>query len=219
MYGRSVNRLGVGIFTALLAGALSGGCGGAPEPRASAPTPVSSSVPGSARAAALTLPPLPDECEQQPGKPPPEPLERSYTGVAKSARCQGELHTIMRGVSQALGVGCNYCHLVPDYRALTHRKQIANWMASELVPALRKKSDGKTPWCSDCHATLGKGRAKLLGDPRDASFAIEWMTTHLVEDFESNSGAGLRCNGCHRGNVGTPQFQRKIMLSELSHGD
>lgn len=214
MYGRSVNRLGVGIFTALLGAALSGACGGAPEPPTSAANP----VPNSARAAA-SLPPRPDECEQQPGKPPPEPLERSYTGVAKGARCQGELHTLMAGVSQSLGVECNYCHLVPDYRAMTHRKQIANWMASELVPALRKKSTGEAPWCSDCHASAGKGSAKLLGDPRDASFAIEWMTTHLVEDFETNSGAGLRCNGCHRGTIGTPQFQRKIILTELLHGD
>jgi len=121
----------------------------------------------------------------------------------------------MADVSHALGVECQYCHLVPDYRAMTHRKQIANWMASELVPALRKKATGKSPGCSDCHASTGKGAAKFLGDPRTSSSASEWMTTHLVEDFETTAGSPLRCKGCHGGNLGTPQFQGKIMLTDI----
>jgi len=125
----------------------------------------------------------------------------------------------MTDVSRALGVECTYCHLVPDYRALTHRKQIANWMASELVPALRKKGTAKAPWCDDCHHSAGNAAAKFLGDPRNTSFASEWMTTHLVEDFETKSGSPLRCKDCHRGNLGTPQFQRKIMLTELLPSD
>jgi len=206
-----VNRLGVGIVTAALASASSGACGGAPEPRASA-------APQAARNAPSERAPLRDECEQQPGKPPPEALDRSYTGLAKAARCQAELSSIMAEVSAALGVECKYCHLLPDFRAMTERKQIANWMASELVPALRKKDTGRAPWCSDCHRAHGNARAKLLGDPRDTSFASEWMTIHLVENFETQSGAPLRCNGCHHGNLGTPQFQHKIMLSPLFSG-
>jgi len=122
-------------------------------------------------------------------------------------------------VSHSLGVDCKYCHLVPDYRATTHRKQIANWMASELVPALQKKGSASAPWCNDCHQSAHGGVAKVLGDPRDESFAIEWMTTHLVEDFETKSGSALRCKSCHRGNLGKPQFQRKIILTELIPGD
>jgi hypothetical protein len=209
-----VNRLGVGIWTALCLLAVLPGCGGAPEPRAGA----ASLVPRAA-ASAPARASEPDACEPQPGKPPPEPLERSYTGVAAKARCQAEVHAIMADVTHALGVECKYCHLVPDYRAMTHRKQIANWMASELVPALHKRTTGKAPWCSDCHQSAGNGAAKLLGDPRNTSFAIEWMTTHLVEDFETKSGTPLRCKSCHRGNLGTPQFQRKIMLTDLVHSD
>jgi len=193
---------------AVVSGACSGACGGAPEPRASAPR-----LASGAAHAATPLPPRPDECEQQPGKPPPEPLERSYTGVAAKARCQGELRAIMSGVSHSLGVPCEYCHLVPDYRAMTHRKKIANWMASEFAPSLRKKGTDQAPWCNDCHQSLGKGTAKILGDPRSTSFAIEWMTTHLVEDFETKSGAALQCKACHRGNLGTPQFQRNLIPS------
>ena len=175
-------------------------------------------VPSAARAAPQPSELL-DECADRPGKPPPAALERSYTGVAAQARCQSQVYTIMSGVSHSLGVQCAYCHLVPDYRAQTHRKQIANWMASELVPALRKKGTAHTPWCSDCHQSLGRGSAKFLGEPRDESFAIEWMTTHLVEDFATKSGSALRCKGCHRGNLGTPQFQRKIILTDLIPSD
>ena len=158
---------------------------------------------------------LPDDCEQQPGQPPPDPLERTYTGVAAKARCQREVYTIMGGVTHFLGVQCKYCHLVPDYKAMTHRKEIANWMASELVPALQKKKDGAAPWCGSCHDSAGKakGVAKILGDPRNPSFAIEWMTTHLVEDFQTKNGSPLHCKSCHQGNVGTPEFQKKIILT------
>jgi hypothetical protein len=151
---------------------------------------------------------LPDPCAQQPGQPAPAALERSYTGVAARARCQPELFSIMDGVAHSLGVGCDYCHLVPDFRAMTPRKEIANWMATELVPALRKKGGGQVG-CSDCHA----GAAKILGEPRKESFAIEWMTTHLVEDFETQRGSALHCKSCHLGNLGTPEFQHKVSLT------
>ena len=189
-------------------------CGGAPEPRTSAASaPPVSSAPSSA--AATKRANVPDDCEQQPGQPPPEPLARTYTGVAAKARCQREVYTIMGGVTHFLGVKCQYCHLVPDYKAMTHRKEIANWMASELIPALQKKDGGKAPWCKDCHQASGKGVAKILGDPRSPSFAIEWMTTHMVEDFQAKDGTPLHCKGCHGGNVGTPEFQKKVILTNL----
>jgi hypothetical protein len=195
------------LLLALLAAAVIAACGGAPEPLPSAPLPSEAVSPPAKQAA------LPDDCEQQPGKPAPEPLERAYTGVAQKARCQRELDTIMGGVTHFLGVQCEYCHLVPDYRAMTHRKEIANWMAADLIPALERKKNGAAPWCNDCHMADGKGVAKILGDPRRASFAVEWMTTHLVEDFQTKSGAALHCKSCHQGNLGTPEFQRRVVLT------
>ena len=209
-----VNWSGLGMVTVLLGGELLAACGGAPEPRARAPRVPKSEAPSTARRSAM-----PDDCQQEPGKPPVEALERVYTGVAAKARCQREVYTIMGGVTHFLGVQCKYCHLVPDYRAMTHRKQIANWMAAELIPALRKKSSAQVPWCNDCHQSTGKSSAKFLGDPRNPSFASEWMTTHLVEDFETKSGSPLHCKSCHRGNFGTPQFQHKVILSELLPSD
>jgi hypothetical protein len=208
VYGDPVKQLG--LVLPVLIGAVLGACGGAPEPRASAPAELGVSAQASTPEASLS-----DDCAQEPGKPAPDPLERTYTGVAAKARCQREVFTIMSGVAGALGVTCNYCHLVPDYRAMTHRKEIANWMASELIPALQKKSDGKQPWCNNCHmGSDGKGVAKILGDPRRPKLAVEWMTTHLVEDFQTKSGSLLHCKTCHQGNLGTAEFQRKIILTD-----
>jgi len=206
LYGRFVNPFGLGTIAAVLVGGCLAACGAASAARL--PAPVASATPAPKRA------PLPDDCEQQPGKPPPDPLERAYTGLAAKARCQREVFTIMGGVTHFLGVQCKYCHLVPDYRAMTHRKEIANWMAAELVPTLRKKDGGAEPWCNGCHTASGKGVAKILGDPRNASYAAEWMTTHLVEDFQTKQGSPLHCKSCHRGNIGTPEFQRTIILTK-----
>jgi hypothetical protein len=164
---------------------------------------------------------VPDDCAQLPGQPPPEPLRIRYEGVAKGAPCQRAVYTIMGGLTHFLGVECNHCHLEPDYAADTHNKHIANWMARELVPRLQLRkpaADGsRDVWCQDCHA----GKPKFLGDPRRRDFAIEWMTTHLVEDFDHVEAAGAkpsRCKDCHGGDLGSPEFRSKIILSDLATG-
>jgi hypothetical protein len=150
-----------------------------------------------------------DDCTAQPGEPPPEPLHKEYTGLARKARCQREVYTIMGGVTHFLGVECKHCHAEPDYTLMTHNKQVANWMARELVPRLQKR-DGSEVWCNDCH----QGKPKNLGDPRKPSFAVEWMTTHLVERFDTSLGKPLMCRNCHKGDLGSPEFQRKIILTQ-----
>lgn len=191
----------------LIAGALSA-CGGAPVPAPDART-ENPDPPALRRRADLV-----DDCAELPGKPPPEPLRTQYTGVARAARCQREVYTIMGGLTHFLGVKCEYCHVEDDYPAPTHNKQVANWMASELIPSLEKK-DGGTLWCNDCHAANGKPSPKLLGVPRRQGFVIEWMTTHLTERFERASDHGnLLCKDCHGGNLGSPDFQKRIILTD-----
>jgi hypothetical protein len=197
------------LLVPIVVGAAMGACSGAPLPAepSAAPAAPAPSAPSAADVAD-------DICAPVPGKPPPKPLERTYTGVAAKARCQDEVFKIMGGVTHFLGVKCAFCHLEPDYRAMTHRKRVANWMASELIPRLQKKNGGGDVWCRDCHIVNGKGTTKILGNPRDERWAVEWMTTHLVEDFETRSGAGLRCKNCHQANIGSPDFQRKIILTD-----
>jgi len=159
---------------------------------------------------------LPDDCAVLPGKPPPEPLRIPYAGVAKDARCQRAVYTIMGGLTHFLGVPCRHCHLEPIYAADTHNKQVANWMARELVPRLQKRAaarDGsRDVWCQDCHA----GKPKLLGNPRRREVAIEWMTTHLSDDFDTRAGKPPKCRDCHGGDLGTPEFRSHIVLGELA---
>lgn len=120
----------------------------------------------------------------------------------------------MADVAAALGVGCDYCHAPHDYRVATPRKDVANWMAVELAPRLAAKGGGGPVTCADCHARDGKPTAKILGAPRSESHAIEWMTTELVENFSLRDGKPLRCKTCHGGNLGTPEFRRRLLLTD-----
>lgn len=155
----------------------------------------------------------PDPCEPEPGQPPPTPLRAEYTGVARAARCQDEVLSIMRDVARSLGVKCAYCHLEPDYAADTRHKQVANWMARELAPRLRRRAPAGAAQvtCRDCHA----GRPRLLGDPRRRDVAIEWMTSHLTEEFDTQAGKPPKCKDCHGGDLGSPEFRAKLMLTSL----
>lgn len=119
----------------------------------------------------------------------------------------------MKGVATALGVRCNYCHLEHDFAADTQQKRVANFMATELVPRLRAKQGGAVT-CASCHLEAGRGVAKILGSPRSESRALEWMTSVLTERFESVDDQPLRCKSCHGANWGSPEFQRKLLLSD-----
>jgi hypothetical protein len=185
------------------------GCGAAPITTPADPGGDEPTQPVARRRADLT-----DECAPIPGKPLPAPLTKQYTGVAAKARCQREVYSIMGGLTHFLGVKCAYCHEEPDYAKMTHRKQVANWMARELIPSLSKQSGAGEIWCNDCHVVDGKGTAKILRNPRDQRWAIEWMTTHLVEDFDAGDGRPLRCKHCHEGNLGSREFRPKIILTD-----
>jgi hypothetical protein len=196
------------LSTALFLFVSVGACG-APPPSASLPSAPAPSVLGKRRVD------IPADCEQQAGKPPPAPLRTTYTGLARAARCQDEVFTIMGGVTHFLGVACKHCHQEPDYAADTHNKQVANWMARELVPRLRKRlaepSGAREVWCQDCHA----GKPKLLGNPRRRDLAIDWMTTHLSESFDTLEAQPPQCKNCHGGDLGSPAFRTQVILSTL----
>jgi hypothetical protein len=177
-------------------------CGTPPEPRA-APAPAPLPAPA---------PPPSDPCEPLDGKP-PAPVSVAYAGVLRGARCQPEVLAIMQNVARALGTGCDHCHAGKDFSAATPNKLIANWMASELVPRLAKRSGGAVA-CADCHAGDGKGKAKILGAPRSRQRAVEWMTVSLVERFDAAAGGPLYCKTCHVGQLGTPAFQGHVILTD-----
>jgi hypothetical protein len=152
-----------------------------------------------------------DDCAPGPDGTPAKPLRVEYKGVAKKARCDREVYTIMGGVVDALGVPCEYCHIKGDYISSTPKKQIANWMAEELIPALSAKN-GKPVWCPTCHKSEGKGKAKILGEPRSRERAVEWMTAVMYERLQTAHGNPLKCAGCHQAAVNAKEFQKEIIL-------
>ena len=155
--------------------------------------------------------PAPDPCAPVDGTA-PAPVAKTYSGVLKRARCQAEVQSIMQGVADALGVDCGHCHDQADYAKSTPKKDVANWMASELVPRLAKRGGG-TISCADCHADDGKGKAKILGAPRSRQRAVEWMTARLVERFEAAAGGPLYCATCHVRRLGDPGFDGHVILT------
>lgn len=208
LHSRGAPARGKALTVLLVLGvSLAAACGSPPLPAPGAkPT---SAAPAGRRAANVA-----DDCEQEPGKPPPEPLKREYAGVAGKARCDREVYTIMGGVVHSLGVTCEYCHVKDDYPAMTHKKRVANWMAQELIPSIRAKT-GEEVWCKDCHHVGEQGTPKPLGKSRKQSDAIEWMNTQLVARFETAQGDPLFCKSCHVGNLGSPDFKRKLILEDL----
>jgi hypothetical protein len=146
------------------------------------------------------------------GKAPP-PLATPYAGLLKNARCQPEVLAIMSSVAKALGTGCDHCHDEMNYGAPSENKRIANWMATELIPRLAKRAGGNIT-CADCHADDGKGKTKILGAPRSRTRAVEWMTASLVERFDAAAGGPLYCKTCHLGQLGTPAFQARVILTD-----
>jgi hypothetical protein len=189
-------------WRAALALAVLAGCGGAP---ASRPTP--SVVRGAAEPNERTAPRV-DPCA---GDAPSAPL--GFQGLLRDARCEDEVIEIMTETARALGVSCDYCHERGDFQRATPKKEIANWMATKLSPSLRRRGGGAVS-CADCHASEGRGVAKILGEPRRQGRSVEWMTTVLSERFETSQGTPLYCRTCHLENLGQPGFAKTVILTD-----
>ena len=186
---------------AVLAG-VAGGCGPA-QPAGG---------PGSGAGSAKAF----DQCDKSP------PLAKKYVGLLKDARCDYDRFPIMADVGKMLGVECKYCH-APDpdnakeelYPVMTPRKEIANWMGMHLMTAIKPK-DGSALTCKSCHVDEdGKPVAKILGEPRDARAARDWMSDVMVTKFVvAKTGEKLKCAHCHMGTFDSPTWQAKVILTD-----
>ncbi len=125
----------------------------------------------------------------------------------------------MAQVADMLGVECTYCHAPKaggqkgrDFPVTTPKKDIANWMSTQLMQAIRP-ADGSPLKCSSCHVDeRGQPVAKILGEPRDKVKANEWMSLVMVKKFVAADGSKLRCKSCHVGAPGTPEFHPTVLL-------
>jgi hypothetical protein len=177
------------------------GCGGA-SPNRATPSAAPDAVESKRKAASQV-----DPCAGAVASP------LGFEGLLREARCQAEVVEIMTETARALGVNCDHCHDARDFRRSTPKKEIANWMATKLVPSLRRR-DGGPVSCADCHASEGRGVASILGEPRRRDRSVEWMTTVLSERFETSQGTPLYCRTCHLENLGQPGFARTVILTD-----
>lgn len=188
---------------ALCAGALLAVVAASCGPRPAAP-PAPAAAPGVAHDVCEGSPPLPHA-----------PLD----GILRNARCDQDMYYSMSQVADMLGVECTHCHAAKvegeparDFPATTARKEVANWMSSHLMAAI-KPADGSPMKCSSCHTDeQGKPVAKILGSPRDQVKANEWMSLVMVKKFVAIDGSRLRCKSCHAGTPGTPEFRPAVIL-------
>lgn len=179
-----------------------------------------------ALALAACASPRPPAPPQAPRAPVPEvdlcvgspPVPHALPGVLRDARCEQDAYATMASVGDQLGVPCKHCHVpIPgqrdkeDYVAAHPRKDVANWMSTHLMAAL-KPADGSPLRCRSCHTDeQGRPVAKILGEKRDAAKANEWMSVVLMRKFVAADGSKLRCRTCHAGTPGTPAFDPKVI--------
>src|SRR5262249_18392356 len=135
-------------------------------------------------------------------------------------RCDQEMFLTMAGYAAQLGVECKHCHAPhptdpnkEDYPKPTSKKEIANWMGSHLMKAI-KAADGSPVRCKSCHtdSATGKPVAKILGNPRDPVKAQEWMSMVMVNKFVTAKGEKLKCKSCHVDNFSKPGFRPSVIL-------
>ncbi len=154
-----------------------------------------------------------DVCEGSPPLP-----HAPLAGILRNARCDQDLYYSMSKVEDMLGVECSYCHAAKvegqserDFPKMTPKKEIANWMSTELMAAI-KPADGSPMKCSSCHTDEhGQPVARILGSPRDPVKANEWMSLVMVKKFVARDGSRLRCKSCHAGTPGTPAFRPAVI--------
>jgi hypothetical protein len=147
------------------------------------------------------------------------PVPHPVTGLLRNARCEQDMYISMASVAEQLGVECKYCHAPKaddpkkdDYPVMTPKKEIANWMSTHLMQAI-KPADGSPMKCKSCHVDEnGKPVAKMLGNPRTRATANEWMSEVMVNKFVAADGSKLKCKSCHAGSPSSPEFKPKVIL-------
>ena len=201
--GKAMHGAGIVGLGAALGLAIAGGCG--PSQPATGPGASSTG----------TEKPF-DQCDKSP------PLATKYTGLLRDARCDYDRYPIMAGIAKSIGADCSHCH-APDpnnpkeelYAQPTPKKEIANWMRTHLMSAI-KPADGSELTCKSCHVDeKGKPVVKILGEPRDRERAQDWMSDVMTVKFVvAKTGERLKCKHCHVGSPRTPEWQDKVILTD-----
>jgi Cytochrome c7 and related cytochrome c len=206
------------LATSLALGVAIGACGGGdangPGPQVPATTPSGSAGPaptapatGSATAPAGTTavaPPAPGGPMKMPsGSAMAEDLKK--LGIdplhppALAKLSPDVVRKLMPTFAKSLGVKCEACHDVNNFKAATPLKRVAAQMWQHFVVDLALES-GEPLYCDSCHG----GKAEFL-DRHDKKALSAWMDTAYVSKLKRADKKDHSCETCH-GDPFNPKF-------------
>ncbi len=150
----------------------------------------------------------------------------TYTGLLRGAKCDQQRFLTMAYLMKAVGASdCNHCHAEDpkdpkkyDYPAWTDNKRTARWMSATFIAGLKfsaehgSLAEGGRVACKSCHVDPeGHAKLRILGAPRDAALAQEWMHDVMTTKFVEANGDRLRCKTCHVGlGPGQAAWERSV---------
>ncbi len=110
---------------------------------------------------------------------------------------------LMKELSRDLGLECDGCHDVADFRAPTPQKAVATQMFARFSLGLQWKG-GAAATCVSCH----DGQARLLGGRDDRERIARLMKARFVDRLERRGGGEVECATCHGDRAGRPFLER-----------
>ena len=200
------------LASSVLAALVIGACGGetAPGPGPQVPTTPSASAGTPAPTAPGTTAP-PASGSAPTGTTPPPPAAGPMKSISGSAMADDlkklgidpmkpqalnklspdVIRKVMMTFQKSLGVKCDFCHDVNNFKAQTPKKKIAARMWNDYVVGMRM--DDKSPlYCDSCHA----GKAEFL-DRADKKALSGWMDANYVKKLKRTDGKEHSCDQCH----------------------
>jgi hypothetical protein len=109
------------------------------------------------------------------------------------------MRKLMPTFAKSLGVKCDFCHDVNDFKKWTPKKRVASGMWSHFVVGLALE-DGAPLYCDSCHG----GRAEFL-DVHDKKALSAWMDANYVAKLKRVDKKDHSCETCH-GDPFDPKF-------------
>ena len=109
------------------------------------------------------------------------------------------IRKLMPTFAKSLGVKCEACHDVNDFKKWTPKKRVAAGMWQHFVVGLRLE-EGPPLYCDSCHG----GKLEFL-DRHDKKALSAWMDTNYVTKLKRVDKKDHSCETCH-GDPFDPKF-------------
>jgi hypothetical protein len=109
------------------------------------------------------------------------------------------IRKLMPTFAKSLGVKCEACHDVNNFKAWTAKKRVAGQMWQHFVVGMALE-DGAPLYCDSCHG----GKMEFL-DRHDKKALSAWMDANYVAKLKRSDKKDHSCETCH-GDPFEPKF-------------